>query len=223
MFHKNAHVTLLGALGALTLLASSFLVSPASAQSKGDDAKAELVVGEEVPDFTLTDTEGKEHKLSDVLADKKTVVVLEWFNPGCPVIVRHHTTESTVKKAYEAYKDDKEHKVVWLAINSGAPGMQGHGVDTNQRAREKWHIDYPVLLDESGDVGRAYSAQVTPHMYVIAADGKLLYRGAIDDDRSGRKSDPRNYVLDALKNHFAGKDIDPQTTEPYGCGVKYSR
>jgi peroxiredoxin len=220
MLGKKMNTALLGAAGALAFLTAGLFVGPANA--KADDHKKDtmLAVGEEVPDFTLTDTEGNEHTLSDVLEEKK-VVVLEWFNPGCPFVVRHHTTDSHLKAAYKKYEDDKEHQVVWMAINSGAPGKQGHGTDLNQQYREKWGIDYPVLIDESGEVGKAYGAKTTPHMYVIAPNGKLLYQGAIDNDPRGRKKDAANYVLDALNNHFGDKDIDPHTTRPYGCSVKY--
>ncbi len=223
MLRKNPlHLTLLSALGAAALLLAGLATTPATAQpSKSSQTK--LVVGEEVPDFTLTDTEGKEHTLSDLLEEKK-VVVLEWFNPGCPFVVRQHSQKSSpMKEAYQAHQDNKEQSVAWFAINSGAPGKQGHGAELNQKKREEWKIDYPVLLDESGEVGRAYGAKTTPHMYVIAADGKLLYQGAIDNDARGRAKEVSNYVLDALKAHFADEEIETTVTRPYGCGVKYGQ
>jgi peroxiredoxin len=222
MLRKNPlHITLLSALGAATLMLASVATTPAAAQPS-QSSQTKLIVGEEVPDFTLTDTEGVEHKLSDVLAEKK-VVVLEWFNPGCPFVVGQHSKASSMKEAYKAHKDNKEQQVAWFAINSGAPGKQGHGAELNQKKREEWKIDYPVLLDESGEVGRAYGAKTTPHMYVIAADGKLLYQGAIDNNARGRAQDVTNYVLAALESHFADEEIETTVTRPYGCGVKYSR
>ncbi|MFG0252286.1 MAG: redoxin family protein [Phycisphaerales bacterium JB038] len=223
MLRKNPlHTTLLSAIGATALLIAGIAVNSASAQASRSGNQTKLVVGEEVPDFTLTDTEGNEHKLSDLLEDEK-VVVLEWFNPGCPFVVRHHSKASPMKEAYEAYKDQEEKQVVWLAINSGAPGKQGHGAELNQRKREEWKIEYPILIDESGEVGRAYGAKTTPHMYVIAADGKLLYQGAIDNDPRGRNKEATNYVLEALNSHFGDEEIETTVTRPYGCGVKYSR
>jgi hypothetical protein len=40
--------------------------------------------------------------------------------------------------------------VVWLAINSGASGKQGQRLDINREWREKWHMEYPILIDEKG-------------------------------------------------------------------------
>ena len=38
------------------------------------------------------------------------------------------------------------------------------------------------LLDEDGRLGRLYGARTTPSAYVVGADGRLLYGGAVDDD-----------------------------------------
>ncbi|MFM8683416.1 MAG: redoxin domain-containing protein, partial [Chthoniobacterales bacterium] len=44
-------------------------------------------VGQPAPEFTLTDSNGKSHKLSDF---KGKLVVLEWLNHGCPFVVKHY-------------------------------------------------------------------------------------------------------------------------------------
>lgn len=166
-------------------------------------------------DFTLTDTAGNEHTLSDYLADGKTVV-LEWFNPDCPVSRRYHSPTRSMAATYEALKTDD---LVWLAINSGAPGKQGHGQERNAQAVADWQIPYPVLLDESGEVGKAYRAKTTPHMYVITPNQALIYQGAIDDSNSGGQG--VNYVQAALTARRAGLPVAFAKTEAFGCSVKY--
>jgi peroxiredoxin len=200
----------------MTLALAALWMPQASAQLSSSAERAQI--GAKIKDFTLKDTDGKEHKLSDYTSKGKTVV-LEWFNPGCPFVVRHHESEDTPMK--EAYKAFKEKDVVWLAINSGAPGKQGHGVELNARKKKDWGIEYPILIDESGEVGKYFGARTTPHMYVISADSTLVYMGAIDDDPRGRSDDATNYVADALTAHLAGKDVGEPETRPYGCGVKY--
>ena len=81
-----------------------------------------------------------------------------------------------------------------------------------------------VLRDGSGKVGRSYGAMTTPHMYVIAPKGKLIYAGAIDSIRSANPADAKkavNYVAKALKESMAGKAVSMPKTRPYGCSVKY--
>jgi peroxiredoxin len=199
--------------------ASSSHADAGKANAEANVAPAPKVaeVGKPAPDFTLKDTAGKTHHLSDY-AKEGRIVVLEWFNPDCPFVKKHHEKSKNMAATFERFKDKN---VVWLAINSGGPGKQGHGLERNVKAREDYGISYPVLLDEAGAVGGLYAAKTTPHMFVIDKEGTLVYEGAIDDDRSPSKLGKTNYVSSALTSLFAGKVVEPATTKPYGCSVKY--
>jgi len=175
-------------------------------------------VGEPAPDFTLVDTEGAKHHLRDYTEAGK-VVVLEWFNPDCPFVRKHHEKNKTMATTYAAYA---EKDVVWLAINSGGAGKQGHGLDRNRKAREDYGIVYPVLLDEDGAVGQLYGAKTTPHMFVITKSGELVYAGAIDDNSSAGKLGETNWVSTCLDAVLAGEPVETPTTKSYGCSVKYA-
>jgi hypothetical protein len=116
---------------------------------------------------------------------------------------------------------------VWLAINSGAPGKQGYGVEANLAGTRKYGLKHPVLLDETGEVGHTYDARHTPHMYVVDDKGVLVYRGAIDNSPDGEGESPQggalvNYVQGALADLSAGRPVKTAETEAYGCSVKYS-
>jgi peroxiredoxin len=179
------------------------------------DAKAE--VGKPAPEFTLSDVDGKPHSLSEY---KGKTVVLEWFNPQCPFVNHAHTEGSLVTMA----KDETAKDVVWLAINSGAPGKQGHGVEANNTGKDKFKLEHPILLDETGAVGHAYGAEKTPHVYLINAEGTLLYRGAIDNAPFGEVDgggDTVNYLSKALEELRGGKPVSTAETPAYGCTVKY--
>jgi peroxiredoxin len=176
-------------------------------------------LGAPAPDFELPDLEGKLVKLSSF---RGKTVVLEWFNPGCPFVKASHTKGSLVDTAARHQKNG----VVWLAINSGAKGKQGHGVDANRAGKEAFKLDHPILLDESGAVGHAYAAAHTPHLFVIDPKGVLVYRGAIDNSPDGEGDSPSggklvNYVDAALAEVAAGKPVSTAETEAYGCSVKY--
>lgn len=188
-----------------------------AARAQGTTATSETNAAT-ATDFTLRDLDGKEHRLGSYLDQGKTVV-LEWFNPDCPFVKKHHQTFSTMRDLEKSYRG---RNVVWLAVNSGGPGLQGHGLERNRTARKEYTIGYPVLLDESGEVGRTYGAKTTPHMYVIAPDRKILYQGAIDSEKNPAKLGEVNYVRSALDAALAGKAVTPAQTAPYGCSVKYA-
>lgn len=169
-------------------------------------------VGEPAPGFELVDHEGNTHRLSDY---EGKIVVLEWTNPQCPFVKRHYDEETMTGLASQL--DSEE--AVWLAVDSS------HFVTAESASKwaEKEEIPYPILLDPSGEVGRAYGAATTPHMFVIGSDGELLYNGAIDDDPRGKSDSASNYVAAALTEISQGKTVTQAKSKPYGCSVKYQK
>jgi peroxiredoxin len=181
---------------------------------------AKATVGSPAPDFTLIDLDGKAVSLSSF---KGKTVVLEWFNPGCPFVRKAHTVGSLKNTPGRALAEG----VVWLAVNSAAPGKQGNGVEMNRKVAGEFAMTYPVLLDESGMVGHAYGATNTPNMYVIDPAGTLVYRGAIDNSPDAEGQSPTdgklvNYVEEALAALKAHQPVKVPETKAYGCGVKYA-
>lgn len=186
-------------------------------KDKDKEKGAGVKVGDAAPAMTLKDTDGKEHTLAD-LTKAGNIVVIEWFNPDCPFIKKHHEINKTFNDLHTKYSGKK---VTFLAVNSGAPGNQGAGLERNKKAKTEYAMAYPILLDESGDVGRAYGAKTTPHVFIVNTDGKVVYAGAIDDDTDAKTPGKVNYVTKALDEMLAGKPVSTSSTRPYGCGVKY--
>ncbi len=176
-------------------------------------------VGEKAPDFTLVDSHGNEHSLSDFHGQ---FVVLEWLNHECPFVRKFYNAN----KMQELQKKYTDKGVVWLSIISSREGEQGFMTpeEINKANEEKNVYAAAVLIDEPGNVGRLYNARVTPHMYVINPDGVLIYDGAIDDKPTANPRDiegAHNYVIAALDAAMNGREVKISTTRPYGCSVKY--
>lgn len=195
-------------MGALALPAGLFATATARAAS----------VGQNAPDFTLTDTAGKPVSLSSF---KGKPVVLEWTNPGCPFVRKHYGGNMQALQ-----KEFTGKGVVWLAINSTRDDSPDF-LSPPQLAR--WKADKgatatATLMDEDGKTGQAYAARVTPHMYIVNAQGVLVYAGGIDSIPSAREADiakATNYVRQGLGELLAGKAISTATSLPYGCSIKY--
>jgi len=176
-------------------------------------------IGQPAPEFTLTSALGNQHSLADY---RGKLVVLEWYNPGCPFVMKYYDS-GQMQKLQQEYT---QKGVVWLIINSSAQGKQGHcPPDVAQKLiREKKIMATEFLLDHNGQVGLSYQAKTTPHMYVIDQKGILAYQGAIDDKASTSIADlaqARNHVKEALEEIMAGQSVSVKTTKPYGCSVKY--
>ena len=182
-------------------------------------ALAAPIIGEPAPAFSAVDTAGKTRSLSEF---KGKTVILEWTNDGCPYVKKHYNAGNMQKLQQEAAADG----AVWLSIISSAPGKQGYvdAAGANQLTASRGAKPAAVLLDPKGDVGRAYDAQTTPHMFVIDKTGVLRYMGALDDQPTTDASTlpkARNYVKEALVSVKAGAKVAETATDPYGCSVKY--
>jgi peroxiredoxin len=176
-------------------------------------------VGKPAPEFSLRDVDGHDVRLADY---RGKVVVLEWFNPKCPFVNLSHT-KGSLKGASARHVAEG---VVWLGIDSAAPGKQGYEVDDIREGAKRMGLTHPILRDETGVVGHAYGATNTPHMFVIDKGGTLVYAGAIDNSPDAEGESPQggplvNYVDAALADLAAGRPVRTPKTKAYGCSVKY--
>ena len=181
---------------------------------------AAVEIGQAAPEFELVDSNGQSHSLSDFAGQK---VILEWTNHDCPFVIKHYGA-GNMQEQQRMARD--KHDAVWLTIISSKPGSQGHvsPEQANELTANRDAAPTAVLIDESGDVGRAYSAQVTPHMYIIDEQGTLVYMGGIDSNPSADPADipdATQYVVAALGNLADGVAVAEPVTRPYGCSIKY--
>jgi peroxiredoxin len=202
-------------LGGAAAIALRVVPSPSLAY-----AAPQARIGEPAPAFSLADSNGKAVALADF---KGKTVVLEWTNHECPYVRKHYGANNMqmLQKKWTAQG------VVWLTLISSAPGTEGYvtGEEANKLTAQRTAAPTHVLLDPQGDVGRAYGAQTTPHMYVIKGDGTLAYMGGIDDRPTTRLEDlkiAKNFVDAALTELAEGKSVSATSARPYGCSVKYS-
>jgi len=182
----------------------------------GDDKAAPAAkVGEKAPAFTLTDINGKEHSLKDYAGK---IVVLDWVNPECPVCKGAHKDG----RIPNMIKDLEKEGVVFLAVNT----TWNTNAEKNKEALDAYGIEYTVMLDTDGKVGKAYGAKTTPHVYVIDTEGVLRYQGALDNVGGASVKEGmevQNYALNAVKQIKAGETVTPDSTKSYGCSVKYAK
>src|SRR6478735_7361441 len=110
-------------------------------------------VGSAAPDFSLPDAKGTTHSLSQY---KGKYVVLEWFNPECPFVKKHYGS-GNMQKLQEEFTGKG---VVWLSIDSSAPGKEGNLTADQANAKiAEWKTKQTALvLDPDGKAGQSYGA-----------------------------------------------------------------
>jgi peroxiredoxin len=200
------------------LIVAAMVAAPWFAVSRGLAAGVPKT-GAPAPEFTATDLQGHERRLSEF---KGKFVVLEWHNQGCPFVAKHYNSGNMQR----LQKDLTGQGAVWLTVISSATGKQGFVTPDEEKAYLTQTHASPtaVLLDPDGKLGRLYGAKTTPHMFVIDDHGTLVYAGAIDDRPSTDVADvdgAKNYVRAAYEEAKAGKPVSVSTTASYGCSVKY--
>ena len=141
-------------------------------------------IGEQAPQFILSDLDGKDYSLS---AFRGWIVVLVFWSAEC-------TWSERVDKEIAAYLDSWRGKVKvwWIASNANEPRAM---IET---AAAKRHLA-TVLMDNMHQVADLYGAQTTPHFFVVNDEGRLAYQGAWDDITFRQRSASRAYVPEAVR------------------------
>ena len=199
---------LLIALAGLPAFASLRLMAAEAAQ-----------LGKPAPAFSVLDAQGRVRRLSE-FADK--VVVLEWTSPSCPFARAQYRSG----RMQELQRLAADRGMAWLTVLSAHPSRRDY-LPPREAAAFHQRMDgasTALLLDSEGTMGRAYGAQVTPHMFIVARDGTLAYAGgagdkATMDPKEVRAS--RSFVRAALNDLAAGRKIATPASRPFGCAIAY--
>jgi peroxiredoxin len=190
-------------------VATVALAAPAYAE------KPPAELGEAAPGFELKDLQGQTHKLADF---KDKIVVLRFQSMHCPWD-RMRPSGGYERMLSPMAKEYAGKDVVFLGINSN----KNESVEKLKAYAEKHEIPYPILKDPGNKVADMYGARTTPHMFVIDREGKLRYRGGIEENpptpEDCGKMDEQYLrpVLDAL---ISGNEVPYSDKPSKGCSIK---
>lgn len=174
-------------------------------------------VGDTASDFTLKNFDGKMISLSDY--KKENGVILIFDCNTCPYSRAYNERIIELNNLYKP----KGFPVV--TINSNDPKISpGDSFDEMVRQAKSKKYTFPYLFDATQDVGHAYGATNTPHVYVLKSDGKnfkVAYIGAIDNNSRNAESADKKYVELAVNALLANEDVSVKKTKAIGCSIKY--
>jgi peroxiredoxin len=177
------------------------------------DTTTAFGIGDTVPSFTLTDTEGVEHRVPAEEAPPATVLI-ETCN-HCPYVVAWNPRLRAVAEEYAP------RGVRFLAVSSNDP-VRYPADSPDRMAQFVREQDWPIpnAYDESQEVARALGAQRTPEVFVLDAGQRLAYHGAPDSDHTDPAQNAA-WLRAALDAVLAGGEVERAETPPRGCSVKW--
>lgn len=195
---------------------------PAPAAAEKAAAPKTLQLGQRLNgETTLLDIDGKPQNAHELLG---TVTVVNFYSIKCPIQAAWDERLAQIQKDFEGQG------VVFLHIDSNAteigetpPKPEGDAkpyADIREHLKVKG-LPFRVLIDHGNKVADLFEAKTTPHVYVFGKDGKLAYKGLVDDDQKNRNADKRqNHLRDVLGKILKGDKIEPFATKEEGCSIK---
>lgn len=186
------------------LFALAFVLMPDTGTAHSSDTVA---IGAKVENFSLADTDGKQRSFNDLKGKNGALIV--FMSAQCPVVKAYADRINALAKDYQAKG------ISVIGMNSNATESLDY-VKSNMTERS---YSFPMLIDKGNVVADKFGATVTPEVYLFDKDGKLVYRGAIDNDRSGENITARP-LQDAVDATLGGKAVAKTETKAFGCSIK---
>ncbi len=199
-----------------TILAiATLFITAMSATSALAQAGDKMNPGDDLPaiNTTLQNANGSSTKLKG--AAKENGLLVMFSCNTCPFVVKNEP----ITKKVMAYAS--AHKIGMVIINSNEAKR---GDDDSYEAMKKYAkaqgYTVPYLIDENSKLADVFGANHTPEIFLFNNKGKLVYKGAMNDNPGNPDSYKKMYAEDAINAMIAGKEVDPKTTRSIGCSIK---
>lgn len=163
--------------------------------------------GQPLPDFTLRNLAGAEFSLTAALEGKKGAVVIFWSST-CSHCVRYDQTFN----AFAANHPD----FAFFVLAS----RHGETPEAIRKAVKERGITFPLLHDPMGKVASLWYTQQTPRVFLLDNEGKLLYRGAVDNFKYPEDPEYIGYLEPAIDDYLAGRPVARTETASFGCAIQ---
>lgn len=179
-------------------------------------ASTMLPLGTQAPDFHLPEVVSGKTISLDTFADKKALLIM-FICQHCP-FVKHIKTELA-----QLGKDYFSSDLGILAISANdAEKYPDDGPESLKAMARELDLKFPLCYDQTQETAKAYTAACTPDFFLFDSEGKLAYRGQLDDSRPSNNQPVTGADLrSAIAAVLAGQPVTIEQKPSIGCNIKW--
>jgi thioredoxin-related protein len=138
-------------------------------------------------------------------SDKKGMVVI-FLSAKCPCSNSHNNELRDLAQTYKEFS--------FVAVHSNADEAK----ELSQPYFEKAAFPFPVIEDDKAKLADQLQASKTPHAFIFASNGDVLYEGGVSNSKDCAKAD-RKFLREALDDLHAGKSVRTPEGRTLGCAI----
>ncbi|MCL4535997.1 MAG: redoxin domain-containing protein [Nitrospirae bacterium] len=187
----------------LVLSAAIFIATYGVSLTYPTKTEALLQTGDNAPDFTLKDIEGRETGLSR-FSQKKAVIILFWSTWSV-------NSSVALKRFEEYYKKYKDREILVVGINADNQTISDEDMEAIKKLVKELNISFPILVDRGLKTFHSYNVIALPSTIVIA-EGKVSY--TLPGLPLVGTEDMFDYLL-VLAGETPLKKVEPKYMPPY--------
>jgi thioredoxin-related protein len=167
------------------------------------------------PEIKMEDISGKEISIKD--AESKNGVLVMFSCNTCPYVIKNQERTNQINEY--ALKNN----VGVIVVNSNeAQRSEADSYKAMKEYAEKQGYKWYYVVDKNSKVANAFGATKTPEVFLFDASGKLVYKGAIDDNPSDANNVKREHLKEAINEVISGKAVSIKESRSVGCTIKRS-
>lgn len=167
----------------------------------------------DVPEpFTLPAAGGGE---VTVTPGEHAATVLIWTCNHCPYALAWH------ERIQDVIRDYQGRDVSFYQINTN--NASTHPEDSFPKMEERvaaGEFASPYLHDAEQSLSKRWAARVTPDVFVLDQEGRIVFRGAPDTDHSDPEQNA-SHIRDVLDDVLEGRPSRISGTKASGCKIKW--
>lgn len=174
-----------------------------------------IPVGSAAPaiEVKMKDVSGREVSIKD--ATSKNGVLVMFSCNTCPYVIKNQA------RTKEIADYAKKNNIGVIILNSNeAQRDKADSYDAMRAYAKEQDYSYFYTVDANAKVADAFGATRTPEIFLLDATGKVVYKGAIDDNPSEAENVKRHHAKEAIDESVNGKAVSVTESKSVGCSIK---